>query len=134
LRMIAPKLVHHRMPWPVILYTNRPSPENMALPMPWLLYSATMPCVHARKASRPTLHVSLPPSLMMVMSPKDAGARSSSPGPVYVDLAISPPMRTFFSENFRWPLSVMVEDMAIMAPRIVSVGSRWVGWTDLVAL
>jgi hypothetical protein len=29
--MIAPKLLNHRRPAPDILYTNRPSPENMAL-------------------------------------------------------------------------------------------------------
>jgi hypothetical protein len=80
--IIAPKLVHQRIPCPLILYTNRPSPENMALPSPWLLYSVTMPFVHARNASLPTLHCSWPPSWMMVMSPMAAGARRSSPGPL----------------------------------------------------
>jgi hypothetical protein len=32
--IIAPKLVHHRIPCPLILYTNSPSPENIALPSP----------------------------------------------------------------------------------------------------
>lgn len=80
--MIAPKLVTHRIPCPLILYTNKPSPLNSALPSPWDLYSVTMPCVHARKASLPTLHCSWPASLMMVMSPMEGGARRISPGPV----------------------------------------------------
>jgi hypothetical protein len=115
-RIIAPKLVHHITPVPLILYTNRPSPLNIAFPIPWLLYSVTMPCVHAKKASLPTDHVSLPPSLMMVMSPMEGGARRSSPGPVYVDFDISPPMRAFLRENLRLPFRVMVGDIAIIAP------------------
>jgi hypothetical protein len=114
--IIAPKLVHHSTPVPLILYTKKPSPLKMALLMPWLLYSVTMPCVHARKASRPTLHVSLPPSLIMVMSPIEGGAKSSSPGPVYVDLDISPPISAFLRENLILPLSVIVGDIAIIAP------------------
>lgn len=46
--MIAPKLVNHISPVPLILYTHRPSPLNMALPRPCLLYSLTTPCVLAR--------------------------------------------------------------------------------------
>lgn len=48
LRMIAPKLVTHSRPLPVILFTHRPSPLNMALLSPWRLKSLVTPCVDAR--------------------------------------------------------------------------------------
>ena len=46
---------------------------------------------------------------------------SSSPGPVKVDTAISPPAISFFIENLIAPLSVMVGVMAIIAPRQISI-------------
>lgn len=68
------------------------------------------------KASLPTFHCSLPVSRRVVISPRKGGAKSNSPGPVYVDVAISPPAINFFIENLTAPLSVMVGDMAIMIP------------------
>ena len=50
------------------------------------------------------------------MSPVANGAKSSSPGPVYVLCAISPRTSSFFILNFRLPFSCMVGDMAIMTP------------------
>ena len=50
------------------------------------------------------------------MSPRAGGARSSSPGPVKVELDISLPVTSFFIENLMAPLSTMLGDMEIMAP------------------
>lgn len=50
------------------------------------------------------------------MSPSTDGANRSSPGPVYVEFDISPPAMSFFQEKFIAPFSVMVGDMAIIAP------------------
>ena len=88
----------------------------MALPIPWLLYSLMMPWVLARKASRPTFQTSLPVSRMVVMSPRVAGAKRSSPGPVNVDEASSPPATSFLRENLTLPFRVTVGDMAIITP------------------
>lgn len=51
-----------------------------------------------------------------MISPRKGGANSNSPGPVYVEVAISPPAMSFFIENLTAPLSVMVGDMAIIIP------------------
>jgi hypothetical protein len=114
--MIAPKLVSHIRPTPEILYTHKPSPLKMALLIPCRFVSLTTPCVQARKPSCPTDHASWPVSRMLVMSPSMCGARSSSPGPVKVELASSAPEIIFLSPSFTVPLSVMVGDMAIMVP------------------
>jgi hypothetical protein len=50
------------------------------------------------------------------MSPSEAGARRSSPGPVKVECAISPPAISFFMENLTVPFRVTEGDMAIIAP------------------
>lgn len=64
----------------------------------------------------PTFHVSLPVSRKVVMSPRKAGAMRISPGPVYVEVAISPPVIIFFMENLTAPRRVTVGDMDIMTP------------------
>lgn len=121
-RIIAPKLANHKIPVPLILYTNSPSPENIALLNPWFFSSFTTPCVAAMKASLPTFHCSLPVSRKVVMSPRKGGVKRSSPGPVYVDVIISPPATSFFMENLTAPLRVTVGDMAIMMPKVVGQG------------
>ena len=52
------------------------------------------------------------------MSPRVGGAKRSSPGPVKVEVPISPPAMSFFRENFTAPLRVMDGDMAIMTPGV----------------
>lgn len=116
MRIIAPKLVIHTMPVPDMRYVNQPSPENIILLRFWLLYSLTTRSVQARNASLPTVHCSEPVNRSIVMSPSPCGASSSSPGPVKCEVAICPPAISFFIENFISPFSVMVGDMAIMAP------------------
>lgn len=61
---------------------------------------------------------SLPVRRMLVMSPRAYGASSSSPGPVYVDVVISELAIIFFILNLTDPRSVMLWDIAIMAPKI----------------
>ena len=51
------------------------------------------------------------------MSPRNGGAKRSSPGPVYCECAISPPAMSFFMENLTFPLRVTVGDMANITPK-----------------
>lgn len=53
---------------------------------------------------------------MVVKSPKKGGAIKISPGPVYVDVAISAPVISFFMENLYAPLSMTEGDIDIMTP------------------
>lgn len=113
---IAPKLDIHIIPVPLIRYTKKPSPEKKALLIPWFFISFTTPCVAAIKASLPTFHSSFPVNRSVVRSPRKAGAIRISPGPVYVEAAISLPVMSFFMENLTAPLSVTEGDMDIMTP------------------
>jgi len=60
--------------------------------------------------------VSLPESRIVVISPRKGGAIKISPGPVYVDDAISAPVISFFMENLIAPLSMTEGDMEIITP------------------
>lgn len=79
-------------------------------------------------------HVSCPESLILVTSPNDCGANNSSPGPVKVVSDISPLAINFFMLNLTEPFTVIVGDMAIMAPGLTFKGQFIASWRVTIVL